>query len=82
MFSVIDTPGLDFIEGRELKLERQVTSILRYVDAKYADTMSEVRDCVYCGDHLLNILCRNLKSLGKVKETNISICAYLQWPFA
>ncbi|KAF9029812.1 hypothetical protein BDZ89DRAFT_1091724 [Hymenopellis radicata] len=41
MFSVIDTPGLDFLEGRELKLERQVTGILKYVDAKYSDTMSE-----------------------------------------
>ena len=43
MFSVIDTPGLDFQEGRELKLERQVTSIIKYVDAQYADTMTEVR---------------------------------------
>ena len=42
LFSVIDTPGLDFQEGRELKLERQVTSIIKYVDAQYADTMTEV----------------------------------------
>lgn len=42
LFSVIDTPGLDFQEGRELKLERQVNSILKYVDVQYADTMSEV----------------------------------------
>jgi len=41
LFSVIDTPGLDFQEGRELKLERQVTSIIKYVDAQYADTMTE-----------------------------------------
>ncbi|KAK7048403.1 Septin family protein [Favolaschia claudopus] len=41
LFSVIDTPGLDFLEGRELKLERQVNSIIKYVDAQYADTMSE-----------------------------------------
>ncbi|KAJ7107281.1 septin family protein [Mycena crocata] len=41
LFSVIDTPGLDFLEGRELKLERQVNGIIRYVDAQYADTMSE-----------------------------------------
>lgn len=41
LFSVIDTPGLDFIEGRELKLERQVNSIIKYVDVQYADTMSE-----------------------------------------
>jgi len=42
LFSVIDTPGLDFLEGRELKLERQVNGIIKYVDAQYADTMSEV----------------------------------------
>lgn len=41
LFSVIDTPGLDFLEGRELKLERQVNHIIKYVDAQYADTMSE-----------------------------------------
>ncbi|KAJ6613291.1 septin family protein [Mycena sp. CBHHK59/15] len=41
LFSVIDTPGLDFHEGRELKLERQVNGIIKYVDAQYADTMSE-----------------------------------------
>ncbi|TFK40802.1 septin family protein [Crucibulum laeve] len=41
LFSVIDTPGLDFQEGRELKLERQVNGVIKYVDAQYADTMSE-----------------------------------------
>ena len=48
LFSVIDTPGLDFGEGRELKLERQVGGIIKYVDMQYADTMSEVRiGCCY-----------------------------------
>lgn len=42
LFSVIDTPGLDFVEGRELKLERQVSSIIKYIDNQYADTMNEV----------------------------------------
>lgn len=42
LLSVIDTPGLDFQEGRELKLERQVNAILKHVDAQYADTMNEV----------------------------------------
>ncbi|KAF7346371.1 Septin family protein, P-loop GTPase [Mycena sanguinolenta] len=41
LLSVIDTPGLDFIEGRELRLERQVNGIIKYIDAQYADTMSE-----------------------------------------
>jgi septin family protein len=43
LFSIIDTPGLDFLDGHELKLERQVNAIIKYVDAQYADTMSEVR---------------------------------------
>ena len=40
--TVIDTPGLDFGDGRELRVERQVTSIIKYLDAQYADTMNEV----------------------------------------
>ena len=44
LLSVIDTPGLEFSEGRELKLERQVNNMLKYIDAQYADTMSEVSD--------------------------------------
>lgn len=42
LLSVIDTPGLDFQEGKELKLERQLSTILKHVDAQYADTMNEV----------------------------------------
>jgi hypothetical protein len=42
LFSVIDTPGLDFQEGKELKLERQMGSIVKYIDSQYADTMNEV----------------------------------------
>ncbi|KAJ3547898.1 hypothetical protein NMY22_g1470 [Coprinellus aureogranulatus] len=41
LFSVIDTPGLDFSDGRELKLERQVNNVIKYLDAQYADTMNE-----------------------------------------
>ncbi|KAG6830713.1 hypothetical protein H0H87_007300 [Tephrocybe sp. NHM501043] len=41
LLSVIDTPGLDYSEGKELKLERQVNSVIKYVDAQYADTMNE-----------------------------------------
>lgn len=43
LLSVIDTPGLDFHNGHELKLERQVTSIVKYMDTQFADTLSEVR---------------------------------------
>lgn len=42
LFTVIDTPGLDFSGGRELRLERQVSGVINYLDSQYADTMSEV----------------------------------------
>ncbi|KAI0050400.1 hypothetical protein FA95DRAFT_1581239 [Auriscalpium vulgare] len=41
LLSVVDTPGLDFHEGRELKLERQVSSVVKYLDSQFSDTMSE-----------------------------------------
>ncbi|KAK7056840.1 hypothetical protein VNI00_002557 [Paramarasmius palmivorus] len=41
LLTVVDTPGLDYNEGRELRLERQVSSIQKYIDSQYADTMSE-----------------------------------------
>ncbi|KAG1715725.1 hypothetical protein ID866_1441 [Astraeus odoratus] len=41
LLTVIDTPGLDFSEGRELSVERQVTNIIKYIDQQYADTMIE-----------------------------------------
>lgn len=47
LFSVIDTPGLDFQEGRELVLERQLGRVVRYLDQQYADTMSEVRRLLF-----------------------------------
>ena len=52
LLSVIDTPGLDFQNGHELKLERQVTSIVKYMDTQFADTLSEVRVLVAIGDIL------------------------------
>ncbi|KAH7885218.1 Septin-domain-containing protein [Phlebopus sp. FC_14] len=41
LLTVIDTPGLDFSAGRELSVERQVTSFIKYLDTQYADTMNE-----------------------------------------
>ncbi|EIW59457.1 uncharacterized protein TRAVEDRAFT_46763 [Trametes versicolor FP-101664 SS1] len=41
LFSVIDTPGLDFREGHELKLDRQVSSIVKYLDSQFSDTLNE-----------------------------------------
>jgi hypothetical protein len=47
-FSVIDSELIwllnsDFSEGRELRLERQVSAVIKYLDTQFADTMSEVR---------------------------------------
>ncbi|KAE9393166.1 septin family protein [Gymnopus androsaceus JB14] len=61
LFSVIDSPGLEFMEGRELKLERQVSSIIKYIDAQYADTMSEESKVVR-------------KNIG---DQHIHLCIYL-----
>lgn len=76
LFSVIDTPGLDFQEGRELKLERQVNAILKYVDAQYADTMSEVSSLCSVSFILFfaNMAIRNPKSFVKAKAINIFTC--------
>jgi hypothetical protein len=42
LLTVIDTPGLDFGDGHELRVERQVSGMIKYLDAQYADTMNEV----------------------------------------
>ncbi|EMD39843.1 hypothetical protein CERSUDRAFT_112110 [Gelatoporia subvermispora B] len=41
LLSVVDTPGLDFQDGHELRLDRQVSSVVRYIDSQYADTLNE-----------------------------------------
>lgn len=46
LLSVVDTPGFDFDEGHELKLERQVSEVIKYIDALYAETMGEVSVCI------------------------------------
>lgn len=59
LLSVIDTPGLDFDEGHELKLEHQVSSIVKYIDTQFADTLNEASSNFnmpmlhYC--HVLNL---------------------------
>lgn len=42
LLTAIDTPGLDFSPGKELSVERQVTGVIKYIDAQYAATMNEV----------------------------------------
>lgn len=41
LLTVIDTPGLDFSDGHELRVERQVSGMIKYLDTQYADTMNE-----------------------------------------
>lgn len=41
LLTLIDTPGLDFSEGKELRLERDVTSLVRYLDLQFDETMGE-----------------------------------------
>ena len=47
LLTAIDTPGLDFEDGHELALERQVSSIIKYMDTQFADTLSEVSYLLY-----------------------------------
>ena len=76
--SVIDTPGLDFQEGKELKLERQVSAILRHVDSQYADTMSEASmkqaERVRRFPKSVCTSIRSRKSSVSKREINTSIC--------
>ena len=44
--TVIDTVGFVFQEGRELELERGVQSVVKYLDAQYAETMGEVSETI------------------------------------
>ncbi|KAI0087872.1 Septin-domain-containing protein [Irpex rosettiformis] len=39
LFTVIDTPGLDFHD--ELRLDRQVSTVVKYMDEQFADTLRE-----------------------------------------
>ncbi|KAL0961105.1 hypothetical protein HGRIS_006081 [Hohenbuehelia grisea] len=91
MLSVIDTPGLDYAEGRELKLERQVTGIIKYIDAQYADTMSEeskvirkskadqhIHLCIYMIDpsSVITAAARRAKSSLPVKTQSDATVSY------
>ena len=89
LLSVVDTPGLDFAEGRELKLDRQVSAILKYVDAQYADTLKEenkvvrtsrgdqhIHLCIFMIDPALVMTARarrDLSSLPSKTRSDISL---------
>jgi len=76
LLTVVDTPGLDFHESRELNLEWQVSSVLKYVDQQYADTLSEVSinasDIPVCASSHRSF--RKQKLFGSPKGTNTFTC--------
>ena len=76
LLTVVDTPGLDFHESRELNLEWQVSSILKYVDQQYADTLSEVSintsDMFVCASS--HHSSRKQKLFDSPRGINISTC--------
>jgi septin family protein len=39
--TVVDTPGLDYRDGRELVLETQINSIVREIERRYGDSVVE-----------------------------------------
>jgi septin family protein len=43
LLTLIDTPGLNFEEGKELGLERAVSGLVKYLDLQFDETMGEVR---------------------------------------
>ena len=72
---------MDFAEGRELKLERQVGGVIKYIDQQYADTMSEVTRLYLLYPWLLLIgLSRSRRSSVRVKEINTFICEWSRIP--
>lgn len=89
LLSVVDTPGLDYAEGRELKLDRQVSAILKYVEAQYADTLKEenkvvrtskgdqhIHLCIFMIDPALVMTARSrrdLSSLPSKTRSDISL---------
>jgi septin family protein len=42
LLTLIDTPGLNFEEGKELGLERAVSGLVKYLDLQFDETMGEV----------------------------------------
>jgi septin family protein len=95
LFSVIDSPGLDFSEGRELKLDRQVSSIIKYVNTQYADTMNEeskvirtnkgdqhIHLCIYLVDpsSIMTVADRRAKSALPTKTRSETTVSYRNPP--
>ena len=62
LLTVIDTPGLDFTQGKELSIERQVTNIIKYIDEQYGATMNEVRAREIVVDCAKTKLCAGIQS--------------------
>ncbi|KAN0087630.1 Septin domain containing protein [Tylopilus felleus] len=86
LLTVIDTPGLDFTQGKELSIERQVTNIIKYIDEQYGATMNEeskvvrqsrgdqhVHLCIFMIDPTLTRTRGQVVHERSVSETTISL---------
>ncbi|THV00811.1 hypothetical protein K435DRAFT_793786 [Dendrothele bispora CBS 962.96] len=89
LFSVIDTPGLDFTEGRELKLERQVSAIMKYVDAQNPKSFDKAREtniytckCIYLidPDSIMSVLDRRAQAALPMKARSETTVSYRNNP--
>jgi septin family protein len=50
LLTLIDTPGLNFEEGKELGLERAVSGLVKYLDLQFDETMGEVGVYSFCSN--------------------------------
>lgn len=41
---LLHIPHSDFSEGRDLRMESQISTIINYIDKQYAETMNEVSE--------------------------------------
>jgi septin family protein len=72
LLTLIDTPGLDFTDGKELRCERDVTSLVRYLDSQYDETMGEESKVVRQskGDQHVHLYVLTLASRGSLELTS------------
>lgn len=77
LLTLVDTPGLCYADGQELALERSVSSLVKYIDMQYDETMGEeskvvrqskgdqhVHLCIYLidPDSIMTVKARRAKS--------------------
>ncbi|PVF97315.1 hypothetical protein CPB86DRAFT_707200 [Serendipita vermifera] len=77
LLTLIDTPGLSFEEGQELSLERSVSSLVKYLDNQFDETMGEEQKVVRQskGDQHVH-LCIYLIDPASIMTTNARRAKY------